>query len=175
VGGSHDDVSGLRAALTASVGDALRRLDQMRSAEGEALGREINARLREARDLLGQIALRAPDLGEAQRQRLLQRLERLTGGVEGLDSSRIATEVALLADRSDVREEVVRLESHFDQFDQLMEAAGPIGRKMDFLLQEMGRETNTIGAKCQDVGLATLIVSLKAAIERLREQVQNVE
>lgn len=174
-GGSHDDVAGLRAALTSSVSQALQRLDQMRAAEGAALGREITTRLGAARALLAQIARRAPDLGEAQRQRLLQRLERLTGGVEGLDSPRIATEVALLADRSDVREEVVRLESHFGQFDQLMGAPGPIGRKMDFLLQEMGRETNTIGAKCQDVDLSTVIVSLKAEIERLREQVQNVE
>ena len=95
--------------------------------------------------------------------------------MEALDPSRLAMEVALLADRCDVTEEIVRLGSHFDQFQHLLDVDGPSGRKLDFLLQEMARETNTIGAKCQDASLSHLVVSLKAEVERLREQVQNIE
>ena len=96
-------------------------------------------------------------------------------GTEGLDPARLAMEVALLADRGDITEELVRLGSHFGQFAELLETAGPSGRRLDFLLQEMAREANTVGAKCQDASLSHLVVSLKADIERLREQVQNIE
>jgi uncharacterized protein (TIGR00255 family) len=169
------DPAPLRAALETAVDAALERLDQMRAVEGAALGTELASRLRQARELLARISERAPDLARVQKDRLLQRLERLTRGSEGLDPSRIATEVALLADRSDVTEELVRLGSHLDQFDELLDGSGPSGRKMDFLLQEMAREANTIGAKCQDADLSPLVVALKAEVERLREQAQNVE
>lgn len=165
----------LRTALAQSLGAALDSLDQMRAAEGASLATELSVRLTVLRTLLGSLTEQGPALLAAQQSRLAQRLQRLLGGIEVLDPGRLAMEVALLADRCDITEEIVRLGSHFDQFQQLLDAEGPSGRKLDFLLQEMARETNTIGAKCQDASLSHLVVSLKADVERLREQVQNIE
>ena len=165
----------LQQALAASIRNALDNLDQMRSTEGAALASELLMRLDSIRALLGVFIAQAPALVLAQEKRLTQRLQRLLGGVDTLDSTRLAMEVALLADRCDITEELVRLGSHFDQFQSFLNDSSPSGRKLDFLLQEMGRETNTIGAKCQDASLSHLVVSLKAEVERLREQVQNVE
>jgi len=164
-----------RDALGASLRAALDQLDQMRSAEGAALAAELRARLGELRRVVDALREQAPGIVLGQERRLAERVARLLGGTEGLDPSRLAMEVALLADRCDITEELVRLSSHFEQFDELTVAAGPSGRKLDFLLQEMAREANTVGAKCQDASLSHLVVSLKAEIERLREQVQNIE
>lgn len=169
------DTQPLRHALSTGIGLALDSLDGMRSAEGRTLGTELSQRMRVLRGLLAQLSEQGPLLVEAQQRRLTQRLERLLGGADALDPARLALEVAALADRSDITEELVRLGSHFDQFDACLVTAGPIGRKLDFLLQEMARETNTIGAKCQDATLSHLVVSLKTELERLREQVQNIE
>lgn len=165
----------LRAALAQSLAAALDSLDEMRAAEGGSLATELLLRLTLMRTLLASLAEQGPALLAAQQGRLGQRLQRLLGGMEALDPGRLAMEIALLADRCDITEEIVRLESHFDQFQRLLDANGPSGRKLDFLLQEMARETNTIGAKCQDASLSHLVVSLKAEVERLREQVQNIE
>jgi uncharacterized protein (TIGR00255 family) len=175
VGPGVQDPELLQRALAESIRLALDNLDQMRSAEGAALAAELSTRLDSVRSLLRLFIEQAPALVLAQEKRLTQRLERLLGGAGTLDSARLAMEVALLADRCDITEELVRLSSHFDQFQSFLDASSPSGRKLDFLLQEMGRETNTIGAKCQDASLAHLVVSLKAEVERLREQVQNVE
>jgi uncharacterized protein (TIGR00255 family) len=172
---STSDPEPLRAALAQAIGAALVSLDEMRAAEGSHLASELAERLRSVRTLLAELAGHGPALLEAQERRLQQRLARLLGGVDALDPARLALEVAILVDRCDTTEELVRLESHFDQFDALLTTPGPSGRKLDFLLQEMGRETNTIGAKCQDATLSHLVVALKAEVERLREQVQNVE
>jgi uncharacterized protein (TIGR00255 family) len=174
-GPGSGDPAPLRHALTVAIGTALAGLDEMREKEGAALAVELRARLRTMREIWKSLLEHGPTLAALQQQRLQQRLERLLGGVSGLDPSRLAMEVALLADRSDITEELVRLGSHFDQFESTLETAGPIGRKLDFLLQEMARESNTIGAKCQDGNLSHWVVSLKAEVERLREQVQNVE
>jgi uncharacterized protein (TIGR00255 family) len=174
-GPSSGDPEPLRRALTVAIGAALAGLDEMREKEGGALAIELRARLTTMRELWKSLLEHGPSLAAIQQQRLRQRLERLLGGVSGLDPTRLAMEVALIADRSDITEELVRLGSHFDQFESTLEAAGPIGRKLDFLLQEMARESNTIGAKCQDGNLSHWVVSLKAEVERLREQVQNVE
>lgn len=165
----------LRTALAQSLGAALDSLDEMRAAEGASLATELLLRLTVMRTVLGSLDEQGPTLLAAQQSRLGQRLQRLLGGVEALDPGRLAMEIALLADRCDITEEIVRLGSHFDQFQRLLDADGPSGRKLDFLLQEMARETNTIGAKCQDASLSHLVVSLKAEVERLREQVQNIE
>jgi uncharacterized protein (TIGR00255 family) len=104
------------------------------------------------------------------------RLERVLADVSaGLEPGRVEAEIVLLAERSDVTEELVRLESHFAQLEHLSAALEPTGRRLDFLLQEMAREANTVGAKCQEAGLSHLVVELKSEIERMREQVQNVE
>ncbi len=175
VGTNASSAEPLRNALAKSIGAALDSLDQMRDAEGASLAVELRARLTSLRELSRVLADHGPALVAAQEKRLTQRLERLLGGVGTPDPARLAMEVALLADRCDITEELVRLGSHFDQFQRLIDAQGPSGRKLDFLLQEMGRETNTIGAKCQDASLSHLVVSLKAEVERLREQVQNIE
>jgi uncharacterized protein (TIGR00255 family) len=169
------DPEPLREALARGIGVALASLDEMRDAEGTRLSSELSERLETARGLLRSLARQGPEIVQAQESRLRLRLARLLGGVEAVEPARLALEVAILVDRCDTTEELVRLESHFDQFEGLLRAPGPSGRKLDFLLQEMGRETNTIGAKCQDAGSSHLVVALKSEMERLREQVQNIE
>src|SRR4051812_11020900 len=170
------DPAGARAALKAAFESALTRLDEMRLHEGAALARELRARLESARRLRLTISARGGEMLEGYRARLRERLERLLSesGVQ-LDPGRLEAEIVILADRSDVTEELVRLESHFEQFARLLEAHGPVGRRLDFLLQEIGRESNTIGAKSQDAKISHLVVEMKAELERIREQVQNVE
>jgi uncharacterized protein (TIGR00255 family) len=164
-----------RQALASCLGVALDQLDRMRAVEGAALAMELRTRLAMLGRHCETLREQAPAIVLGQEKRLTERLARLLGGTEGLDPARLAMEVALLADRCDITEELVRLASHFSQFDELCSAAGPSGRKLDFLLQEMAREANTVGAKCQDASLSHLVVTLKAEIERLREQVQNIE
>jgi uncharacterized protein (TIGR00255 family) len=170
------DSLGARAALKAAFDAALTRLDEMRLREGQALTRELCARLDSARRLRATISARGGEMLEGYRTRLRERLDRLLSesGLQ-VDPGRLETEIVILADRSDVTEELVRLDSHFDQFARLLDADGPVGRRLDFLLQEIGRESNTIGAKSQDAPIAHLVVEMKAELERIREQVQNVE
>lgn len=166
----------LRAALDTGLTEAVAKHDEMRVAEGAALGQELASLLRGARSLREKIAERSPELCDIYRKRLSERITRLSHELPGgVDQGRLETEVALLADRSDITEELARLGSHFDQFEALMHQELPIGRRLDFLLQEISREVNTIGAKCQDAVLSHWVVELKAETERMREQVQNVE
>ena len=147
----------------------------MREAEGRALSNELRTRLATLRELVKGIRERAGGLVEAQRAKLRERVERLLAGAATLDPARIENEIALIADRADATEEVARLESHFDQFERALSESGPVGRKLDFLLQEIGRELNTLGAKSPDAAVAHLVVEAKTELERIREQVQNVE
>jgi len=169
------DVGPSQQALAACIRMALDNLDRMRGAEGTSLAAELRTRLGALSRLVETLRERAPAVVAGQEKRLAERVARMLGGAEALDPARLAMEVALLADRGDITEELVRLGSHFGQFGELLETAGPSGRRLDFLLQEMAREANTVGAKCQDASLSHLVVSLKADIERLREQVQNIE
>jgi uncharacterized protein (TIGR00255 family) len=173
---SVQDPEATRSALGQALKAAISALDTMRESEGNALCSELGSRLQSAQGLRRQIADRGPDLVKYYQNRLQERLTRLLSGSEAqVDPSRLQAEVALLADKSDVTEELVRLGSHFEQFSALLAAAEPVGRRLDFLLQEIGRETNTIGSKCQDASLSHLVVELKTEVERMREQVQNVE
>jgi len=166
---------GVRGALKAAFEQALERLTRMRETEGAALSAELRMRLGTLRDLVSGMRERAAGVVESQRTKLRERVERLLGGATSVDPARLATEIALLADRSDATEELARLDSHFDQFERTLEEAGPVGRKLDFLLQEIGRELNTLGSKSPDAGVAHLVVEAKTELERVREQVQNVE
>jgi uncharacterized protein (TIGR00255 family) len=170
------DSEGARTALKGAFEAALVRLDEMRRQEGAALMRELSTRLASARKLRATISLRGPEMLDGYRARLRERLDRLLSesGLQ-VDAGRLEAEIVILADRSDVTEELVRLDSHFDQFTRLLSTDGPVGRRLDFLLQEIGRESNTIGAKSQDAPIAHLVVEMKAELERIREQVQNVE
>jgi uncharacterized protein (TIGR00255 family) len=166
----------VREALSTALDGALAALDAMREAEGRALQHELNSRLQAARALQEQIAAQAPLILNQHHERLKERLNRLLADAAvQVDPARLTAELALLADRSDITEELVRLGSHFQQFAELLGQAQPVGRRLDFLLQEIGRETNTIGSKSQDASLSHRVIELKSEIERMREQVQNVE
>ena len=166
----------VRAALRYATEAACLALDEMRAREGSALADDLRHRLGRTREHIEEVKLRCPDAVESHRQRMRERLERLLAEVEvPLDLGRLEHEVALFADRSDVAEEVSRLGIHCDQFDELIASGGDsLGKKLGFLLQEMGREANTLGSKSHDVALARRVIELKADIERMREQIQNV-
>jgi uncharacterized protein (TIGR00255 family) len=165
-----------RVALRDACEQAIDRLGEMRGMEGEALGRELRQRLARTRALTSRIAARSDALLQAYRTRLQDRVARLLADARvHVDSGRLELEIALLAEKTDVAEELARLESHCGQFEALTDKQEPIGRALDFLLQEIARETNTIGSKCQDADVSHLVVELKSEIERIREQVQNVE
>ena len=167
---------GLEAALQKGFAAALTRLDEMRAREGQALARELAERLATLRSLTA--SAKTLSLGAAERQlaRLRERVARLLSDMANApDAGRLETELALMADRSDVTEELVRLGSHFDQFEALLADPEPVGRRLEFLLQEMSREANTLGSKSQDVKLSHLVVDIKSQLEKIREQVQNVE
>ncbi len=160
--------------LLSAVQAAVAAIDAMRSREGEALCSDLTVRRRQVAQWIDQIAVRAPQVVSEYRQKLKVRLDQLLEGVE-LDGARLAQEVALMADRCDVTEELVRLASHFVQFDEALGLAEPVGRKLDFLMQEMNREVNTIGSKSSDAEITSLVIRIKAEMEKMREQVQNVE
>jgi uncharacterized protein (TIGR00255 family) len=148
----------------------------MRGCEGESLRIELVRRLNAARHLRNQVDQRSRDAAPQFRDRMKERLDRLLCDTNvKVDEGRLELELAILADRGDFAEELARLDSHFEQFGVLLGTEGAVGRRLDFLLQEIGREANTVGAKCQDSLLSHLIVDLKSEIERMREQVQNVE
>lgn len=151
---------------------AIRDLQEMRLAEGANLQRELLELLAQVASLVEKIELRVPLVVAGAEQRLHARLDSLMTSVE-LDQGRLEQEVAILVDRVDVREEITRLSSHIEQFRALLEVGG--GRKMEFLLQELGREVNTIGSKSQDAEVTSLVVESKAVLEKMREQVLNLE
>ena len=166
----------LHAALTTAFDAALKSLDTMRLREGLALAQDLIRRLATIRRLMQTVTERAPQVVEVYKKRLKERADRLrvASDVE-IDAGRLEQELALFADRIDIAEELTRLESHCAHLETLLLSAEAVGRRLDFLLQEMAREANTIGAKSQDVAIAHAVVELKAEIERMREQVQNVE
>ncbi|UCE86530.1 MAG: YicC family protein [Deltaproteobacteria bacterium] len=168
----------LRDPLLAAVEQALEATDGMRQREGGALERELLARLTRVRELADALESRAGDVQQAVRERLRKRAAQLQSETGLVDEARLQQEVVLAADRLDIREEAVRLRSHVDQFREAVAASGPgrpAGRRLEFLLQELSREANTIGSKGSDAGLSHRVVELKTELERLREQVQNVE
>ncbi|RIK95790.1 MAG: YicC family protein [Proteobacteria bacterium] len=168
----------LRRALAGGVGAALDGLAAMRAAEGASIERDLRARLARVEAIVADVESRAADVQRAVRDRLRKRAEQLRDETGLLDEARLHQEIVFAADRLDITEETVRLHSHVAQFRTIVDAAGPgqpAGRRLDFLLQEMGREINTIGSKGNDAPIAHQVVELKTELERLREQVQNVE
>ena len=160
--------------LEALIDKVCASLDDMKRREGKALARDLEHRLKILRDHLEAVAERAPLRPQEAKERLVSRLQLLLGDVE-MDPGRIAQEMALMADRLDCTEECVRLSAHLDQFRSLIDGAEMAGRKLNFLLQEMNREANTIGSKANNVEIARAVIVIKEELERLREQVQNVE
>jgi uncharacterized protein (TIGR00255 family) len=157
------------------VREALSDLDRMRMKEGDFIGQDLSLRLDLITHGIDHIETNVADLVGQYRDRLLARVEALTQGIVEIDQTRIAQEASILADRSDISEEIVRARSHIQQFRDIMESDEPAGRKLNFLLQEFNREFNTMGAKVGQADLAHIIVDIKSEIEKLREQVQNIE
>lgn len=168
----------VRDALFAAAKQAFDAADLMRGAEGTNLEAELSARLKGFAEQLASIEQRSSLVQEAARERLRKRAEQLRDETGILDEARLHQEIVFWADRLDLTEESVRLRSHIDQFHKMLQAADraqPVGRKLDFLIQEMGREVNTIGSKANDGPIAHTVVELKTELERIREQVQNIE
>lgn len=169
---NEEDQEAVSALLADTLALALQDVQVLRAREGEALKADLTAHLELLEKLRLQIAERAPSVVEDYRQRLLQRIQEL--GVVSPDESRVVQEVAIFADRAAIDEELSRLDSHIRQAYRLMEES-PCGSKLNFLVQEMNREVNTIGSKALDSRIAKLVVDAKSEIEKLREQIQNVE
>jgi uncharacterized protein (TIGR00255 family) len=168
----------MMTALDEAVDQALDELEKMRKQEGEALRLELRERVEKIESLVPTIEASAAGLAEAYRQRLQKRIGELLnrgGQVVEIDPARLAQEVAYLADRSDVSEEMVRLRSHLSQFQEALDASGESGKMLDFLLQELNREANTTLSKSTDLTIKEAGLAIKAEVEKLREQVQNVE
>jgi len=154
--------------------EAFARLAEMRAMEGTRLQEDMLRRLGRVEELLGEIARRSPEVVEAYRVRLAERIGQLLPS-EQIDEARLALEVALFADKSNIDEEITRARSHIEQFRAACFAREAVGRKLDFLLQELNREINTIGSKAQDSAISALVVEVKAELEKIREQAQNIE
>ena len=168
------DEDALKADLMGVVSKALENYNAMRATEGKALDADLRSRGNTILELVSQV-----EAGNAQtvvdyRTRLENKLKEVLQNTS-IDESRILTEAAIFADKVAVDEETVRLRSHLDQMNAMLTGGGAVGRKLDFLLQEMNRETNTIGSKCTDVRLARVVVDMKAELEKIREQTQNIE
>ena len=161
----------VQTALEAS----LAALIEMRGREGQRLAEDLHARLEFLRELLAEVRARVPLVVQQHRRAMQERLAR--AGLETpIDEERLAKEIALFADRSDISEEVTRLESHFDQFAALLdEMSKPVGRTLDFLTQEIARELNTLGAKANDLAIGQSVLAAKTELDKIREQVQNIE
>lgn len=169
-----EDVEASWPAVERGVTAALDRLIAMREAEGVRLRADLLERLSRLERLAEAIADRAPRVVEDYHARLGRRVQELAGGV-AVDPGRLAAEVALFADRSDITEEVTRFRSHLAQFRATVGGTGAVGRTLEFIVQEMGRETNTIGSKANDLEITRHVIAIKGDLESLREQIQNVE
>ena len=161
--------------VSQAVNQALDHLEEMRLVEGAALAADLSGRLEDIRREISHIVEQAPRLPQLWREKVAARLAELFPEGSPVDETRLAQEVALMAERRDVAEELARLESHLAQFQQTLVTQGPVGRKQEFLLQEMLREANTIGSKSGDLGISQAVLEIKGSLERLREQVQNIE
>ncbi|MGA6927709.1 MAG: YicC/YloC family endoribonuclease [Desulfosarcina sp.] len=169
------DADAIWPQLSACLKRAMADLDAMRRQEGDNLARDFTQRILAVETMLEAVAAQAAQVPEMVRQRLGERIEALTHGMVEIDPMRIAQEAALLADRSDISEEIVRVRSHIQQFRALMADDSPAGRPLNFLLQEFNREFNTMGSKSGQAATSHTIVAVKSELEKLREQIQNVE
>ena len=170
----EEDEEELAADVLQVLQNALDRFVAMREAEGERLRADVLSRVVTMEEHLSFVEERSPQTVMEYRARLTAKLTELLNGAVP-DEARILTEAAIVADRLAVDEETVRLRSHFAQLRRIMESTEPVGRKLDFLVQEMNRETNTIGSKCSDTAIAGHVVEMKSEIEKIREQIQNIE
>ncbi|MBQ9459082.1 MAG: YicC family protein [Oscillospiraceae bacterium] len=171
---AEEDLESVQADICAVAEKALEAYNGMRATEGKKLAADISSRLNTIETLTGQVEERSPETVREYREKLTARMQEVLQSTT-IEETRILTEAAIYADKIAVDEETVRLRSHVSQLRGMLEADEPMGRKMDFLIQEVNRESNTIGSKCNDVAIARVVVELKAEVEKIREQVQNIE
>ncbi len=170
---AEEDMEAVQQLISDVLDDTVKEVVRMREIEGENLKKDLTMHLDLLSELRDQIEAMAPEVPKAYQKKLQDRLGEL--GVKEIDPARLAQEVALMADRCAIDEELSRLVSHIAQMRSTMEQEGEVGRRLDFLTQELNREVNTIGSKASDARIATLVVAAKSEIEKIREQVQNVE
>jgi uncharacterized protein (TIGR00255 family) len=171
---ADEDLDSVQQDICAVAEKALEAYNAMRETEGEKLAADISSRLDTIEKLTGQVEARSPETVREYREKLTARMQEVLQSTT-IEETRILTEAAIYADKVAVDEETVRLRSHVSQLRGMLGADEPMGRKMDFLIQEVNRESNTIGSKCNDVAIARVVVELKAEVEKIREQVQNIE
>ena len=171
---SDADQGAMLEAIRSVLGEALVQFDAMRSREGEKLHADILGKLDAIEEMVGRVEKRSPETVTAYREKLLARMNEVLGEA-GIDEARILQEAAIYADKVAVDEETVRLRSHIAQFRSMLQGGSPVGRKLDFLVQEMNREINTTGSKCADSEIANTVIAMKAELEKIREQIQNIE
>lgn len=171
---NQEDLEAMSADICMVLSLALEDFDAMRAREGEKLRQDVESKARTIACLTGKVAERAPGIVADYRARLSAKMAEILQNTQ-IDEGRILTEAAIFADKVAVDEEVVRLRSHLSQLEHMLEQGGTIGRKLDFLIQEFNREANTIGSKCSDIETAGYVVEIKAEIEKIREQIQNIE
>ena len=171
---ADEDLEEVGGDLCAVLEEALAAFNDMRATEGARLAEDIGNRLDSILAYTGQVEARSPETVAEYRRKLTARMQEILQSAS-VDEQRILTEAAIYADKVAVDEETVRLRSHVAQLRTMLDSNEPMGRKMDFLIQEVNRESNTIGSKCNDVEIAQVVVGLKAEVEKMREQVQNVE
>lgn len=160
--------------LSIAIQKSLSNLLEMRKKEGQKLADDIIARKDYLKSIVQKIEERSPMVVQEYKEKLEERIKDISGNI-CIDETRLAAEVALFADRSSIAEEIVRLNSHFEQLQLILQEEGPVGRKLDFLVQEMNREINTIGSKASDLEITKHVVEVKSEIEKIREQIQNIE
>ena len=170
----EEDLEAVGADICCVLDAALADFDRMRTREGEKLKADILSRAQTIEDYTAKVEERSPQTVAEYRARLAAKMEEVLQNTQ-LEESRILTEAAIFADKVAVDEETVRLRSHLEQLRDMLSKGGATGRKLDFLIQEFNRETNTIGSKCNDIDISRMVVDMKAEIEKIREQVQNIE
>ena len=168
------DIEEAKISIIKPLTLALQELDDMRAREGKAIEEDFHGRLQLIARHLDNIATRAPIVVESYKTRLKEKIQQISGEAE-IDENRMMQEVAIFSDRCDITEEIVRTRSHLEQFRYAMTLDDTIGRRLDFLVQEINREANTMGAKSNDAEISARVVEIKAELEKIREQIQNVE
>lgn len=170
----EDKIDEIWEELKSLISSSLDMMINMREVEGEKLKEDILIKINQIEELVSKVEEFADSIPKVFKQKLEERLKDLLGNVE-VDENRIATEVCILADKATVDEEIIRLNSHINQVRETLKLNEPIGRKLDFIVQEMNRETNTIGSKSSDIKMTNIVIDIKNILEKIREQVQNIE
>lgn len=171
---ADSDKDAVSRAISGMLAQALAQFDEMRAREGDKLCTDILSKLDTIEQMVGTVEARSPETVAEYREKLLARMTEVLGEA-GIDESRILQEAAIYADKVAVDEETVRLRSHIAQFRDMLAGGSPVGRQLDFLVQEMNREINTTGSKCADSEIAKTVIAMKAELEKIREQIQNIE